>query len=373
MSVNQNEQTKKHVGTLLLKEINKLNANDDNCLKNNIIISGDAIFEPKSNYYIEQEGICCEKEYDENVDSVMKKLENGAIANKHWSSPDGEIITTSSNTFDKLDGGYYTLHTAQNVGLFFIKEKVNINKLYRLPNEATNIILKDVETFWESEEQYKRYQRVYRRNYLLYSAPGTGKTSLINIMCKDLIEKHDGIVITLSDSDDIRLFVDAVRRIRNIEGDRKIIAVIEDIDNFVGDGTRSSSLDTLILNILDGNYKMSNVVIIATTNYIERLESRYKNRPSRFDRVIEFPLPNEESRKMFIEKTILSEDIKKIDINKWVEKTDGFTIDHINELILLHFVYGHSEDEAFEMMSEMVENNNKLTNKTSVKNKKLGF
>lgn len=347
--------------------------------KNYEPIREDGIFTPIAiqtkdssyNYYD-----CCDGDegYDcVSNDSVMKKLEEGSIANKHWSSPDGEIITTSSNTFDKLDGGYYTLHSAQNVGLYFIKEKVNINKLYRLPNEATNIVLNDVKTFWESEEQYKRYQRVYRRNYLLYSAPGTGKTSLINIMCKDLIEKYDGIVITLSDADEIRLFVDAVRRIRNIEGDRKIIAVIEDIDNFVGDGTRSSSLDTLLLNILDGNYKMSNVVIIATTNYIERLESRYKNRPSRFDRVIEFPLPNDESRKLFIEKTILPEDIDKIDINKWIEKTNGYTIDHINELILLHFVYGHSEEDSFNIMSNMVNNNSSLTNKTSINKQKLGF
>jgi hypothetical protein len=181
------------------------------------------------------------------------------------------------------------------------------------------------------------------------------------------------VLLVISDADEIRLFVDAVRRIRNIEGDRKIIAVIEDIDNFVGDGTRSSSLDTLLLNILDGNYKMSNVVIIATTNYIERLESRYKNRPSRFDRVIEFPLPNAESRKLFIEKTILPEDIDKIDINKWIKKTDGYTIDHINELILLHFVYGHSEEDSFNIMSNMVNNNSSLTNKTSINKQKLGF
>ena len=314
-------------------------------------------------------GQCCVEE----CDTVMKQLQDGSTVNRQWSSPDGEIIMSASNTFEKLDGGYYTLHSSQNSGMYFIKEKVNINKLHRLPNEATNIILKDIEVFWNSEEVYKKYKRVYRRNYLLYSAPGTGKTSLINIMCKDLIEKHNGIVITLSDSAEIQLFVDAVRRIRNIEGERKIIAVIEDIDNFVGDGNRSSSLDTLLLNILDGNYKMSNVVIIATTNYIDKLESRYKNRPSRFDRVIEFPLPNNESRKMFIEKTILPEDLDKINIEEWVKKTEGFTIDHINELILLYFVYGHSEKESFEIITNMVNNNNKLTNTSSINKAKLGF
>lgn len=301
---------------------------------------------------------------------VEEKLKQNC---KLWSSPDGEIIISASNTFSELKPGYYSIDVSQEFGLYFIKENVNLNKLYKLPNEATNIVLKDIDTFWKSEEKYKKYERVYRRNYLLYSAPGTGKTSLINIMCKELIDKYNGIVIGLNKRVQIECFVDAVRRIRSIEGERKIIAVIEDIDNFVGDNASSSSLDTLLLNILDGNYKMSNVVIIATTNYIERLESRYKNRPSRFDRVIEFPLPNEESRRIFIEKTILPEDVETINIDEWVKKTEGYTIDHINELILLHFVYGHSEDEAFEIINNMVIKNSKLKNTTSVYKGKIDF
>lgn len=304
---------------------------------------------------------------DDSVAVVKETTDN------QWSSPDGEIITTAAHTFKRLTSGYYSIHSSPQIGMYFIKEKVNISKLYRLPNETTDIILQDIDTFWKSEEKYKQYQRVFRRNYLLYSAPGTGKTSLINIMCQDLINQYDGIVISLSTGDEIQMFVDAVRRIRKIDGDRKIIAVIEDIDNFVGDGSSSSSLDTLLLNILDGNYKMSNVVIIATTNYITRLESRYKNRPSRFDRVLEFPLPNDEARKVFIEKSILPEDIKKINIEEWVEKTKGYTIDHINELILLYFVYGHTEQEAFDTIDTMVNKNCKLKNSTSEYKSKMGF
>ena len=97
-------------------------------------------------------GKCCVEE----CDTVMKQLQDGSTVNRQWSSPDGEIIMSASNTFEKLDGGYYTLHSSQNSGMYFIKEKVNINKLHRLPNEATNIILKDIEVFWNSEEVYKK-------------------------------------------------------------------------------------------------------------------------------------------------------------------------------------------------------------------------
>ena len=286
-----------------------------------------------------------------------------------WSNIDGAIVPVS-NTMERLERGYYSINFSPDKGMYFMKEKVELNKLYRLPNIATDTILNDISKFWTLEDTYKKYHRVFRRNYLLYSAPGTGKTSLINLMCQELLEKYDGIIFPLNTEQQITFFPDAVRRVRRIEPERRIIAIIEDIDTFTQAG---SSLNTLLLNILDGNLKLGGLVTIATTNHIEYLEGRYTNRPSRFDRVVEFPLPNAESRRMFIEKTVLPEDLKKINIDEWVKNTEGFTIDHINELILLFFVFGHTEEESFETLFDMTKTKGKLKNKTSVNKKDIGF
>ena len=306
----------------------------------------------------------CKEEGENELkeDSMLKTV-------SQWSSVDGCIIPVS-NTMSRLERGYYTIESSQTLGMYFVKEKIELNKLYRLPNRATDLILNDISKFWTLEDVYKKYHRVFRRNYLLYSAPGTGKTSLINLMCEELINVYDGIVFSLSTEHQIGMFPEAVRRIRKIEPDRKIIAIIEDIDTFA---QGSSALNTLILNILDGNLKLGGLVTIATTNHIELLEDRYTNRPSRFDRVVEFPLPNAESRKMFIEKTVLPDDLKKINIDSWVEKTEGFTIDHINELILLFFVFGHTEDEAFDTLFAMTKTRGMLKNKTSISKREIGF
>lgn len=287
-----------------------------------------------------------------------------------WSGVNGCIIAVN-NTFKTLEPGYYSIGTSQNIGMYFKKEKVELNKLYRLPNDATNLLLNDIDKFWTLKDIYKKYERVFKRNYLIYSEPGTGKTSLINIMCQDLIEKYNGIVFSLSNEMELELFVDAMKRLRQIEPERRVIAIIEDIDSFCD--YRNGRLNTLLLNILDGNLKTSNLVTIATTNYIDKLEARYTNRPSRFDRVVEFPLPNDESRKIFIEKTVKPEDLSKINLEEWVSKTKGYTIDHINELILLFFVFGHTEEESFKTMNNMVKNNNNLKNSTSSNKKGVGF
>jgi len=297
------------------------------------------------------------------------------IKASQWSMVGENAIIAVSNTFETLEAGYYSICSNPNIGMHFVKNNIELNKLYRLPNSATDIILNDISKFWTLEDTYKKYNRVFRRNYLLYSAPGTGKTSLINLMCQELIEKYNGIVFSLTNSNEIELYVDAVRRVRTIEPNRKIITIIEDIDNFISANEyNNSALDTYLLNILDGNMKVGNVVTIATTNYIEKIAARYKNRPSRFDRVVEFPLPNDESRRIFIEKTVLSEDLNKIKIDEWVDKTEGYTIDHLNELILLFFVFGHTEEESFNTMNAMLEKNNNLKNETSVgKKPSMGF
>lgn len=329
---------------------------------------GDFVEEPYVQELEEADGIIEGHACNETLENIPSRKEDSATLSQ-WSSLDGSIIPVS-NTFGRLERGYYSIHFSNQLGMYFTKDKVELNKLYRLPNTATDLILNDISRFWKSEETYKKYHRVFRRNYLLYSAPGTGKTSLINLMCDELINDYDGIVFSLSTEEQVEAFPDAVKRIRKIEPDRKIIAIIEDIDGFT---QASNRLNTLLLNILDGNLKLSGLVTIATTNHIEYLEERYTNRPSRFDRVVEFPLPNAESRKIFIEKTVLPKDLKKININEWVEKTEGFTIDHINELILLFFVFGHTEEESFETMFNMTKTRGMLKNKTSVNKKEIGF
>jgi hypothetical protein len=314
---------------------------------------------------------CCDSGPTIEIHEIVPcVVDTDKIKATQWSEHDGRYAAVS-NTVATIPSGYYSIGFNNEMGVHFVKEEPKLNKLYRLPNEASDIILNDIDKFWTLEETYEKYERVFKRNYLIYSEPGTGKTSLINLMCQDLINKYEGIVVSLNTPREVELFVDAIKLFRKVEPNRRVIVIIEDIDSYCDYNNRFNSE---LLNILDGNLKVNNMVTIATTNYIDRLEARYTNRPSRFDRVVEFPLPNDECRRLFIEQTVKSEDLSKIDIDKWVEKTNGFTIDHINELILMYFVFGHNEDESIATIDKMVNNNNHLHNECSKNNKhKIGF
>lgn len=259
-------------------------------------------------------------------------------------------------TVDNLPSGYYNLCRDNHDNIFFKAVEPKLDKLVVLETSPTeNKIIEDMHKFWENKELYRKRGKVYKRNILLYSKPGVGKTSLINILISDLMKSQENVVvIMLNTVNEINLFRSAMNLLRDIMPDKPIVTVMEDIDNFAGAHAYSREIETEILNILDGNYKFDNMVVIATTNYPEYLTERYICRPSRFNRRFELPLPSADTRREFLEKTNLPEDLEKINLDEWVERTEGYTIDFLKELSDSVFISQRSEDSVFAELNEMM-------------------
>lgn len=76
-----------------------------------------------------------------------------------WSKR-GDCITCVGETFETLEAGYYNFYQSPSIGLYFLKARVETNKLFPLPNESTEAILNDIQKFWSLEKTYKKYGRV---------------------------------------------------------------------------------------------------------------------------------------------------------------------------------------------------------------------
>ena len=155
---------------------------------------------------------------------------------------------------------------------------MNVDELYELPSAEIKSILEDIECFWERRSTYRDYNFVHKRGILLYGDPGCGKSGIIQLCIKHIIEKKNGIVINIKDEDEIRYFSEFITTIKIIEPDRPLIVILEDIDSLAGEDRYST---TKLLNILDGIKQIENVVYIATTNYPEKLQERITNRPAK--------------------------------------------------------------------------------------------
>ena len=178
----------------------------------------------------------------------------------------------------------------------------------------------------------------------MYGEPGCGKSGIIQLIAKQLIE-NNGIIINIKDQDDVDFFIDFIATFRKIEPNRPLIVLLEDLDSIAGESTYSTSK---LLNILDGVKQIEDVVYIATTNYPEKLQERITNRPSRFDRRYKVELPNEEIREAYIRHKLKEEDLKNVDIQEWVKRTEGMSLSHLKEVVISTIVMGREFEEVMD-------------------------
>jgi SpoVK/Ycf46/Vps4 family AAA+-type ATPase len=136
-----------------------------------------------------------------------------------------------------------------------------------------------------------------------------------------------------------------IHAIRCIESDRPIVVVYEDIDSWL------DSHEEDILALTDGELQSNNVVYIATTNSVEDLPDRIKNRPSRFASVIETKYPTPKMRKAYIRHKL--PDLNNAELLNLVEITDGMSLDHIKSLILSVFCLQCDMDKTLQRLKKM--------------------
>ena len=287
----------------------------------------------------------------------------------------GNMYEPIGVTKEVLPSGFYKpIWDRYNGRYYFSSKEVVMPKLYVLPSDIQLSILDDIKKFWKSEERYRQFGQVYKRNILLYSLPGNGKTSLINIICKTLIEDYDGVVICIDNTDELSSYGGCMERLRSIEPNRRVITLIEDFERLAKDDYYSA----MLLQLLDGNSQFDNVVTIATTNYPEILEKRFTCRPSRFNLVIEYKKPTAEIRKAYIINKLYDggidvndEQVKK-DIERYVKKTEGYTFDFLKEIIQGIYVDGFTEVQIFDRLEELIKKDGKVK-VTEDSPKKIGF
>jgi AAA+ superfamily predicted ATPase len=279
-----------------------------------------------------------ESDYTEKKNSKGKKY-------SCWAVLENDEFLPSYHTINGVPPGVYEISYNSKISSETLKKQpFKTDELYSLPSDEIIDILKDIDNFWSMRDQYEKYKFVHKRGILMFGEPGCGKSGIIQMVSKNIIEKG-GIVINIKDEDDVERFSSFIPSFREIEPDRPLIVILEDIDSIAGEHSYSVSR---LLNILDGVKQIENVVYIATTNYPEKLQERITNRPSRFDRRYKVELPNENIRRCFIENKLTKEDLSKIDIEDWVKKTEGMSLSHLKEVVISVIIMGRGFQETLE-------------------------
>ena len=262
-----------------------------------------------------------------------------------WGTLQDEEFVPAFTSVPKVPSGIYEVVWNRQLNQHTLKKQpFKTDELYQLPSYEIIDILRDIQNFWDRKDKYKQYNFVHKRGILMYGEPGCGKSGIIQLISKQLIE-NDGIIINIKDQDDVDHFMDFIATFRKIEPNRPLIVLLEDIDSIAGENSHSTSR---LLNILDGVKQIEDVVYIATTNYPEKLQDRITNRPSRFDRRYKVELPNDEIREAYIRHKLTDEDIENVDVKEWVKRTEGMSLSHLKEVVISTIVMGRTFEEVMD-------------------------
>lgn len=261
---------------------------------------------------------------------------------KRWAA-NHDVFWGATQTYDQLPSAVYRCGFNHQVGPVLNKIAVETDNLLDLPDDDSAAIVAEFEQFWKLEVQFRKRGFLMKRGFLLWGPPGSGKTSTIHLLCRRLIQDCGGIILLIENPFES---AQCLQMARQIEPKRPIIAIMEDIDALI-----DRFGETQFLALLDGEAQVDNIVFVASTNYPERLDRRFVDRPSRFDTIRYIGMPSAEARKVYFEAKEPS--LTGDELGDWVKASEGFSIAHLKEMIIAVRCFGQPLDKVTERLEAM--------------------
>lgn len=284
---------------------------------------------------------------------VLRIFGSGDLRYTFCLSWNGEKYTDSQPFLDELRA-YANAHNilkgqviTPNCAFVEVSERYRWDSII-LSDELSEEIRSNVKLLLDNIGLYRKNNMVFKRGVILKGVPGTGKTTLLKAICNEF--KGTSIVWAtpgdLTQAYRVKYLGEMVRELS------PTILMLEDLDLYASHRERGNG-DVLgeLMNQLDGLVENQFVIVIATTNRAEEVETAIRNRPGRFDRILDIGLPKKEERERmfasFIAPPVTVKNKEKL-CAALAELTDGMTGAHIKELVNLALISAIDEKSLTE-------------------------
>lgn len=292
------------------------------------------------------------------VSANWNRPQNGLVAAPHdgystggpaldvnvWSCS-GDVFWGSPNAETMIAPGFYQCGMSARTGAYLNRMNVKLDTLIRLPDPICDMLLAEFVKFWDIETTRKMAERglAVKRGLILWGPPGSGKTSALALMAQHMVLEKQGVVIVANEP---QVTTACIHMFRKIEPARPLVVIYEDLDALV-----QMHGEAGYLALLDGENQVPGVVNVATTNYPERLDKRFIDRPGRFDRVQFVDMPQEPARIAYFRAKV--PDIDEVTLERWVKATHGWSIAHLRELVVARMALDEDEQGIIDRLNQM--------------------
>ena len=251
----------------------------------------------------------------------------------------GNVNQSSMNLMNNMPFSFKNIKN-NNDKINMIKSNISLSSWAGSPEifeECTEIV-----SYLKNSTNYKNVGAEIPKGILLEGPPGTGKT----LIAKAIASEANSSFISISASEFVEVFVGlGASKVRNLFKDARenapSIIFIDEIDAIgrqrgaginMGNDEREQTLNQILAE-MDGFTPNENVIVIGATNRKDVLDTALL-RPGRFDRIINVPLPDKQSRKSILEIYLSKKNIEEnMNIDFLAELTAGFSGAQIKNLV----------------------------------------
>ena len=200
-----------------------------------------------------------------------------------------------------------------------------------LPEKTLQLLDRNIGDFVRQRERLRKLGLPIKKGLLFYGPPGTGKTHTIHYLAGQLPD-HTTLLVT---AEQVGLLDHYFQLARFLQ---PAMIVIEDVDLIARAretmyGPCDESILNKLLNEMDGLREDAAVLFILTTNRPDSLEAALASRPGRIDQAIEFPLPDENGRRLLVRLYACGLPLDESVVETIVRRTDKASAAFIKELM----------------------------------------